>query len=181
MGAGVVYKIVGKIKKGRSIVGYKVQSSTGETRELRKEQVIDMLKQGVIVNAKLRVSNGKNTVVGHNCDMRCLPVEEIGGIQSITVHLGYGMSEEQELNKLKAIAEVLSKKFGITDILMQVIGYVPTMQFTLWANGKIYINCFLKINNGYELEIYNDEGEVLVVQSASRINDIHDTLSRLTN
>lgn len=53
------YLIVGTIKSGRNVTDYVLKNAGGGTKTFSREDVISMVKQGKIGNARVQMSNGK--------------------------------------------------------------------------------------------------------------------------
>lgn len=56
------YIIIGMIKDRHTIVGYRLKSRDGNTVDVTKDQVIKLIEDGLVINAKVNMSNGSKIV-----------------------------------------------------------------------------------------------------------------------
>lgn len=69
--------IVGTLKRGRNTVGYVVQNAGGGQRNIEREQLLSLAKEGRIGNARTQMYQGKMILKGVNCDISKLPCTEV--------------------------------------------------------------------------------------------------------
>ena len=71
------FQIVGTIRSGRNTVGYVIQNAGCGIKKIRRAQLISLVEQGKVGNARLQNYQGKVLLRGVGCNLDQLPVEYI--------------------------------------------------------------------------------------------------------
>lgn len=88
-------QIVGALRSGKNVVGYMVQNAGCATKRLRRADVIELVKNGKISNARVQTYNGKVLLRGVNCNLDELPSESVDAN-------GQAVNKENEEQKANA-------------------------------------------------------------------------------
>lgn len=67
------FMIVGAITQGKNTIGYVISNAAGETRDVPREQVLELASAGRIGNARVQNYQGKVLLRGVNCNLSQLP------------------------------------------------------------------------------------------------------------
>ena len=71
------FMIVGTVKSGRNTVGYTIQNVGGATKDIDREQLIQLASDGKIGNARVQNSQGRTILRGINVNIDELPSKNI--------------------------------------------------------------------------------------------------------
>lgn len=71
------FMIVGTLKSGRNVVGYVIQNAGCGIKRIKRQQVIELAKQGKIGNARIQMYDGKPLLRGVGCNLDELPFENV--------------------------------------------------------------------------------------------------------
>jgi hypothetical protein len=71
------YKVTGVIKNGSRTEYYIIADINGNTKSLPRTQVLNLAKNGDLINARLQKVNDKYTLRGVDCDINSLPTRQL--------------------------------------------------------------------------------------------------------
>lgn len=69
--------LVGVLKSGRTPVAYVLRNQGGGTKQVSREEILDLAKAGKISNVRVQQWQGKLLLRGYNCDLSNLPQRQI--------------------------------------------------------------------------------------------------------
>lgn len=69
--------LVGSIVQGKNTIGYIVRNAGGATKNYRRDEVIQLAKDGNIGNARVQSYQGKDLLRGVGCNLNDLPVKRL--------------------------------------------------------------------------------------------------------
>lgn len=72
-----LYRISGRIFKGKQVIGYRITDINRNESDIRKSDAILLAKSGSIENARVQMNNGKEILRGVNCDLAQLPLIQL--------------------------------------------------------------------------------------------------------
>lgn len=70
-------RIVARIFKGKSVVGYLLQDEIGNEFPVRREEAMVLAKEGRVENARVQKNRGDTIIRGVGCDLAQLPTIKI--------------------------------------------------------------------------------------------------------
>ena len=71
------FTLVGVLKQGNQIVGYTIKNAGNATKRISRQKLIELASDDRIGNAKIQNRDGKQYLLGINCNLRELPVEQL--------------------------------------------------------------------------------------------------------
>lgn len=69
--------IVGSLVRGRNVLGYVVQNAGGGQKNLKRQDLLQLARDGRVGNARVQMYNGNYILKGVGCDLSQLPRQEI--------------------------------------------------------------------------------------------------------
>lgn len=71
------FMIVGTLVRGRNTLGYIIQNAGGATKQIDRNQMLQLAEAGKIGNARVQNYNGKKLLRGVNCNIDSLPKKAV--------------------------------------------------------------------------------------------------------
>ena len=69
--------IVGSLVRGRNVLGYVVQNAGGGQKNLKRQDLLQLARDGRVGNARVQMYNGNYILKGVGCDLSQLPKKEV--------------------------------------------------------------------------------------------------------
>lgn len=69
--------IVGSLVRGRNVLGYVIQNAGGGTKQVSRQDVLELARNGRIGNARVQMYNGNPILKGVGCDLSQLPKQQV--------------------------------------------------------------------------------------------------------
>ena len=106
--------LVGCIVQGKNTIGYEVRNAGGAVKNFKREQVLQLAKDGKIGNARVQVYSGKDLLRGVGCNLNELPVKRVDppapaqvSQQSVSAVAQAAATTEKPARKSKAQSGIL--------------------------------------------------------------------------
>lgn len=121
--------IIGTITQGRQTVGYTLRNSGGATKDIPRNEVFALAKQGKIGNARVQSSNGKYILRGVGCNLNELPSK------MLPVPQGQNTTSRRLVRQHQKVEQVATKN----------VSQVPVKQATNNTNKNVRLYKYISI------------------------------------
>lgn len=177
-------RIVGTLKSGRNTVGYIVQNAGCATKKLKREQVIELAKQGKIGNARVQNYNGSVLLRGVDCNLDELPIENIDSSIETEVQEDKTLKIAKKLmHNINARVKTTNNKINQSELGNTVYNILFNVADKVNNNYSVFIILDNKGNNNIVLTIsvLDVNNDIIEKRTTSQFTDIMQVVSNIAS
>ena len=161
--------VVGRYMDGSKVVGYHLQSNSGQGGQVTKNQLCSLIQKGAVANCTVQMYKGEVLIRGkEGTNINELPIYDVknGAYKNTGVEIK-GKKNTGKLGQFKLVKRVLLSKSLYAVVLLdasETERFISKQQFISLLDSGMVLNVKIQRNNGEVLFRYDNKEEIETIQ-----------------